>query len=99
MTPILMALAGALAVWRITRLAAAEPGPWNLFETLRQRTGLAPVCFDCASLWLALPAALLFRLGWIETLLIWPALSAGAMLIERWSERPGLHDQARWHVE
>jgi hypothetical protein len=40
-------------------------------------------CFYCLSLWIALPFALLCGEGWIERLVLWPALSAGAILVER----------------
>jgi hypothetical protein len=40
-------------------------------------------CFCCLSLWLALPFALLLDEDLTERLLLWPALSAGAIILER----------------
>jgi hypothetical protein len=40
-------------------------------------------CFYCLSLWIAAPLALVLAHGWGERLLLWPALSAGAILLER----------------
>lgn len=79
---------GVLCVWRISHLVHAEDGPWNLFARLR-RAGRAGFwgqliyCFYCLSLWLSLPFALLIGNAAIERLLLWPALSAGASLLER----------------
>jgi hypothetical protein len=81
---------GILAVWRFTHLMQAENGPWNLLDRLR---GLSAAgfwgslfgCFYCLSLWVAVPFALLFSESWRERLLLWPALSAGAILLERLS--------------
>jgi hypothetical protein len=81
-------LLGVLVVWRITHLLHAEDGPWNLLAWARHalgRGGLAGVldCFYCLSLWVALPAAWILGSDLEHRLLLWPALSAGAILIER----------------
>jgi hypothetical protein len=81
-------LLGVLGVWRITHLLQAEDGPWDGVVRLRARAGDSFVghlmdCFYCLSLWIALPFALLFGAGWLEHLLLWPALSGGAILLER----------------
>ncbi|MDL2355988.1 MAG: hypothetical protein QFF03_12095 [Pseudomonadota bacterium] len=81
-------LLGVLAVWRITHLLQAEDGPWDLVVRLRARAGDGAAgrlmdCFYCLSLWIALPFALLLGAGWRDQLLLWPALSAGAILLER----------------
>lgn len=81
-------LLGVLGVWRITHLLQAEDGPWDVVVRLRARAGQGAIgslmdCFYCLSLWIALPFALLLGGGWIEQLLLWPALSAGAILLER----------------
>ena len=44
-------------------------------------------CFYCLSLWAAAPVALLIASDWAERLMLWPALSAGAILTERASGR------------
>jgi len=79
---------GVLSVWRVTHLLNAEDGPWNLIVRIRQRAGTgfwAGVldCFYCLSLWIAAPLACVIGSGWLERLLLWPALSAGAILLER----------------
>jgi hypothetical protein len=79
---------GILGVWRITHLIQAEDGPWDVVVRLRARAGDGMVgqlmdCFYCLSLWIALPFALLLGESWLEHLLLWPALSAGAILLER----------------
>jgi hypothetical protein len=79
---------GILAVWRLTHLLVAEDGPWDAVVRLRGRAGAGfwgrlLDCFYCLSLWIAAPFALLVGVGWRERLLLWPALSAGAILLER----------------
>ncbi len=80
----------ALATWRISHLLQAEDGPWALSARLRPYAGNGMAgelldCFLCLSLWVALPLALLVGDGWGERLLLWPALSAAAIMIERWT--------------
>ena len=82
---------GVLAVWRLTHLLNAEDGPWETVVHLRLWLGTGfwgslLDCFYCLSLWLALPFALAIGEGWWERLLLWPALSAGAILLERLTE-------------
>jgi uncharacterized membrane protein len=77
----------ALAVWRLAHFLYAEEGPWDIAVRLRrafpaQLSGLLR-CFFCLSVWPALPAALLVATGWREFVLLWPALSAAAVLLER----------------
>lgn len=93
---------GILAVWRVAHLLAAEDGPWDAIVRLRRLAGAGfwgnlLDCFYCLSLWLAAPLALLIGEGWGERLLLWPALSGGAILLERlipgtpkalWTEDP-----------
>jgi hypothetical protein len=78
---------GVLAVWRITHLLHAEDGPGNVMARLRAQgtPGFWSElfgCFYCMSLWVAAPCVLLFRAGWKERLLLWPALSAGAIVLD-----------------
>ncbi len=85
---------GVLAVWRLTHLLNAEDGPWNLVYRLRRRAGAGfwaglLDCFYCLSLWIAAPLAYAIGSSWGERSLLWPALSAGAILLERLApERP-----------
>ena len=77
----------ALATWRLTHFLQAEDGPWNAAVHLRlafdaRQLGIFR-CFFCVGVWPALPAALLVGSGWRQILLLWPALSAAAILLER----------------
>jgi hypothetical protein len=83
---------GALGVWRVTHLLNAEDGPWQLLARFRKLVGSGfwgglLDCFYCLSLWAAAPYACWLRLNrhvtWSEALLLWPALSALAILLER----------------
>jgi hypothetical protein len=79
---------GVLTVWRITRLLNAEDGPWSLSVHIRRRVGrgfwgTVLDCFYCLSLWVAAPVAVLAGRNHRERMLLWPALSAGAVLLEQ----------------
>jgi len=79
---------GIFAVWRITHLLNAEDGPFGVFARLRQFVGkdfwgALLDCFYCLSVWIAAPFAYWLGDGWKEKFLLWPALSAGAILVER----------------
>jgi hypothetical protein len=82
---------GILGVWRVTHLIHAEDGPVDALLRLRQAVrrnfvGRALGCFYCLSLWTALPMACLLGQSWGERTLLWFALSAGAILLERVTE-------------
>lgn len=89
---------GALCVWRVTHLLHAEDGPFNVTATLRRRAGAGfwgqvLDCFYCLSLWIALPVTLLINVGFAQFLVLWPALSGAACLLEQATKRenfPGL---------
>ena len=77
-----------LCVWRVTHLLQAEDGPRDLLVRLRRMAGNGFVgklldCFYCLSLWVAAPLAYWVAETRLERLLWWPALSAGAILLER----------------
>jgi hypothetical protein len=81
-------LIALLGVWRITHLLVAEDGPWEAVARLREVVGSGfwgklLDCFACLSLWVSAPFALALGTTWIEWMLLWLALSGGAMLIER----------------
>ena len=81
-------IVGILVVWRLSHLFYAEDGPWGMMARLRRAAGTGfwaslLDCFYCLSLWVALPLAGLVGDGWLERLLLWPALSAGAIMLER----------------
>ena len=84
---------GVLCVWRLTHLLAAEDGPAGILARFRRRLGEGfwgslLDCFYCLSLWTAAPFALLLRKDGSGRLLLWLALSAGAILVERVTLRP-----------
>ena len=115
MSPLKIALA-ALAVWRLTHLLNAEDGPFRVFDRFRsgmRRIGLGGLvdCFYCLSLWMAAPFALWLARGWMEQAVLWLALSAIAILINRcmegpthasqaalYYEEPEPEERAEWHV-
>jgi len=79
---------GILVVWRITHLFYGEDAPWDILVRLRRAAGQGfwgslLDCFYCLSLWIAVPFAYWLGDGWKQRLLLWPALSAGAILLER----------------
>ena len=86
-------VAGVLAVWRITHLLALEDGPFDAVLRLRRALGDGTLghlmdCFYCLSLWVGLAVAVgIDALGATHsagaTLLMWPALSGGALLLQR----------------
>jgi hypothetical protein len=83
---------GILVTWRLTHLLSTENGPWNVFENARRAAGTGFLgellaCFYCLSLWIAAPLAVALASGWRHRLLLWPALSAGAIVLERLSSR------------
>ena len=83
---------GILVVWRITHLFYGEDGPWDVFIRLRQAVGEGFFgslmdCFYCLSLWVAIPLAYWIGESWKERLLLWPALSAGAILLQKITTR------------
>jgi len=77
----------SLATWRVAHFLHTEDGPWHATARLRQALGSRQAgvldCFFCVSVWAALPAALLAGTSRRQALLLWPALSAGAILLER----------------
>lgn len=84
---------GILGVWRVTHLLAAEDGPWDLIVRVRRAAGNGFLgklldCFYCLSLWVAAPFALWIGTGWQERVLLWPALSGAAILLERLIPEP-----------
>ena len=90
-------------LWRITHLLQAEKGPFDLFMRFRSLAGNGFLgqlldCFYCLSIWLAIPLAILAGDGWAQRLMLWPALSGGACLLERATTRtafPGIYEEGR----
>ncbi|MGH7506597.1 MAG: hypothetical protein ACRELX_13135, partial [Longimicrobiales bacterium] len=66
---------------------------FDVFRRLRRAAGSFIAgrllgCFYCLSLWLALPLAWWIGDGVLEPLLLWPALSGAAILLERATAAP-----------
>jgi hypothetical protein len=75
-------------VWRVTHLLHAEDGPFDLVFKVRKSIGdgfLGSLmdCFYCLSLWVALPLGLFIGSSWLERILQWLALSAGAIILQK----------------
>ncbi|HJP90334.1 MAG TPA: hypothetical protein VJ875_00155 [Pyrinomonadaceae bacterium] len=82
-----------LATWRITHLLANEDGPWDLIARVRaplgsRMWGRLMDCFQCLSLWVALPMAFFVSSRAVEILFTWLALSGAACLLERINQEP-----------
>ena len=86
-------LLAVLAVWRTTHLFVVEDGPWQVFARLRRVAAAVRLqrladCFYCASVWIAIPFALLLSRDWSVVAMCVLALSGGAILLERVTARP-----------
>lgn len=97
-------LIAVLAVWRLTHLLAAEDGPWDLLVRLRRLVGEGfwgelLDCFYCLSLWVAAPVAWWIGDDWAQRVLLWPALSGGAILLERLTGREDAPLPALYHED
>ena len=103
MSPFYGFILGVLGVWRVTHLLNAEDGPCEVLVRLRRIAGSGfwgelLDCFYCLSLWISAPFALLLSSNRRELLLLWLALSGGAILMERLCPLPApafLEDPAR----
>lgn len=94
---------GILCVWRVTHLLYAEDGPWDLLVKLRRAAGAGfrgklLDCFFCTSLWVSAPFAIGLGQGLAEKFLLWLALSGGACLLQRITERTP-DDEPIFYVE
>ena len=97
----LEAVVAVLAVWRITHLLVHEDGPGGAVVRLRGVSARlfqhSPLdCFLCASVWVAIVPAWVAGDGLTERLLLIPALSGAAILLQRRREPVGHHDPALW---
>jgi len=95
---------GVLAAWRITHLLNAEDGPWDLLVKLRRLAGNGVFaslldCFYCLSLWVAAPLAWFLGDGYKQRLLLWPAISAGAILLQKATSRESGGLAVEYHEE
>ena len=88
MQPFYKLILGILCVWRITHFFYAEDGPWDAVFKIRELLGEGfwgklMDCFCCLSFWIAIPFAYIIGVGWLEKVLLWFGLSAGAILVEQ----------------
>lgn len=86
---------GALVTWRLTHLLAKEDGPVDAVVRLRSRLGDGHLghlmdCFQCLSIWVAAPIAMLVTRERREALLAWLGLSGAACLLEQAAAEPPL---------
>ena len=82
-----------LATWRVTHFVVSEDGPWNAVVRLRRLAGDGIIgeamdCFYCSSMWLAIPFTFLMTSNILEWIVIWLAISGGASLLEKATNRP-----------
>lgn len=103
--PLERVVVGCLSVWRITHLLQAEDGPWDVGLRVRRAAGQSVYgelldCFDCLSVWVGAAVACAVGKNRSERLMIWPALSGAAMLLERVTTPPAAYfeDQGDEHV-
>lgn len=85
-----------LATWRITHLLTAEDGPADVIVRLRALlgdsvAGRAMDCFYCSSLWIAAPLALFVSSSPVAWCVAWLALSGGACLLDRATNREAVN--------
>jgi len=81
-----------LAVWRITHLVTDEDGPFDIVVRFRKLFGQGfwgnlLDCFYCLSLWVSMPFAFALGNNWTDGIIIWLALSGGACLLYKATEK------------
>lgn len=81
-----------LAVWRIAHLFSQEDGPFDIIIKFRKLFGHGFFgslldCFFCLSIWIAIPFAFLLSKDWLEGIIIWLALSGGAGLLFKLTDK------------
>jgi hypothetical protein len=84
---------GVLATWRVTHLLAFEDGPADVIVLVRRRLGETWAgelmdCFNCLSLWVAVPFAGALARRPADRVAACLALSGAACLIERLGAGP-----------
>ena len=88
-----------LATWRLSRLLATERGPWDVVVRVRRLAdgtalGRLMDCFDCVSMWVAVPLALTVGVeGTLAIVATWLAVSGGAILVEQRLGAPALLEE------
>jgi hypothetical protein len=100
----LLFMIGILGTWRFTHLLVVEDGPWDVLVRLRRRLSKTFIgklldCFYCSSLWVSILFAMLLGHTLTDRFILWPALSAGAILLENLSARLDQPAAAAYVVE
>ena len=93
-----------LAAWRVTHLLQAEDGPFDLIYRFRKALGHNVFgkmmdCFNCLSIWIAMPFAYFLGSSWTEKIILWLALSGGAILLERITHKKTNEDMFNQHYK
>ena len=93
-----------LAAWRITHLLQAEDGPFDIIYRIRKALGNSVVgkmmdCFNCLSIWIAMPFGYFLGVTWTERVLTWLAISGGAILLERVTQSKDKQDNFTQHYK
>jgi len=81
-----------LAVWRLSHLLSQEDGPFDLVIKFRKLFGQGFFgslldCFYCLSMWVSIPFAVWLAGTWQEGVVIWLALSGGACILFKFTEK------------
>lgn len=81
-----------LGTWRVAHLIAREDGPFDVIVRLRARVGNGVAgslmdCPYCLGLWMALPFASWMADTPVNWLAGWLAISGGASIVHRLTER------------
>ena len=76
-----------LATWRVTHLLANEDGPADIIVRMREKLGDSQLgalmdCFQCASMWVAIPFAFFVARKPADRVAAWLALSGAACIIQ-----------------
>lgn len=92
-SPWLRLVIAILATWRVAHLIAREDGPFDIIVRMRIYAGDSVIgrlmdCPYCLSIWVAIPAAFMLGSGLAAWVAAWLAISGGASLCERFTERP-----------
>lgn len=81
-----------LACWRLSVMLVSEPGPFEVFEWIRHKAqgkmlGDLLACVWCTSVWVS--AGLLVSAQFVagQWVIVWLALSTGAILVDAIVER------------
>jgi hypothetical protein len=85
-------LISTLAIWRLSYLFSQEEGPFDVVFKFRKLLGHGFFgslldCFYCLSLWISIPFAILLTNEWLDGIIIWLALSGGACILFKISDK------------